>query len=184
MRQSSAALAWQWESARGEAVSELPQVPFSDHQNTFGKNKNAIAGILERRNFPDASSGTASGLAQSKIVGTLPCLFIASRRLTPSLATTCAFACLPPGVVFFQTHAPRDSMSCRAGIRQVIASKGENPLTPGIHAALLRAPLQPERWLSGRKQRFAKASYGLNRIEGSNPSLSATFQSGPRESEG
>ena len=32
-----------------------------------------------------------------------------------------------------------------------------------------------ERWLSGRKQRFAKASYGLNRTEGSNPSLSANF---------
>ena len=31
----------------------------------------------------------------------------------------------------------------------------------------------PERWLSGRKQRFAKASYGLNRTEGSNPYLSA-----------
>ncbi len=32
-----------------------------------------------------------------------------------------------------------------------------------------------ERWLSGRKQRFAKASYGLNRTEGSNPSLSAIW---------
>ena len=51
----------------------------------------------------------------------------------------------------------------------------ENPLTHGILAALISKPLQPERWLSGRKQRFAKASYGLNRIEGSNPSLSATF---------
>jgi hypothetical protein len=76
--------------------------------------------------------------------------------------------------VFFQTHAPRDPASCRTGIRRSIASKSENPLTPGIHAALLRGPLQSERWLSGRKQRFAKASYGLNRIEGSNPSLSAT----------
>ena len=31
----------------------------------------------------------------------------------------------------------------------------------------------PERCLSGRKERFAKPSYGLNCTEGSNPSLSA-----------
>src|SRR5882672_10972391 len=30
-----------------------------------------------------------------------------------------------------------------------------------------------ERWLSGRKRRFAKPLYGLNRIGGSNPPLSA-----------
>ena len=33
--------------------------------------------------------------------------------------------------------------------------------------------VRQERWLSGRKRRFAKPLYGLNRTEGSNPSLSA-----------
>ena len=32
-----------------------------------------------------------------------------------------------------------------------------------------------ERWPRGRRRRFAKPLYGLNRIEGSNPSLSARF---------
>ena len=35
-----------------------------------------------------------------------------------------------------------------------------------------------ERWLSGRKRRFAKPLYGLNRIGGSNPPLSASFYKG------
>ena len=35
--------------------------------------------------------------------------------------------------------------------------------------------LAPERWLSGRKQRFAKPSYGSYRTPGSNPGLSAIF---------
>ena len=36
-----------------------------------------------------------------------------------------------------------------------------------------------ERWLSGRKRRFAKPLYGLNRIGGSNPPLSAKFHENP-----
>lgn len=32
----------------------------------------------------------------------------------------------------------------------------------------------PERWLSGRKRQPAKLLHGLNCVEGSNPSLSAT----------
>ena len=50
-----------------------------------------------------------------------------------------------------------------------------NLLTRFPRPALLRKPLQPVRWLSGRKRRFAKALYGLNRTEGSNPSLTASF---------
>ena len=58
------------------------------------------------------------------------------------------------------------------------ASREENPLTPRTRDALLTGPLQPVRWLSGRKRRFAKALYGLNRTEGSNPSLTAISRTG------
>lgn len=48
-------------------------------------------------------------------------------------------------------------------------------LLENIKLFLFLQPLQgnTERCLSGRKERFAKPSYGLNCIEGSNPSLSA-----------
>ena len=49
-------------------------------------------------------------------------------------------------------------------------------LLENIKVFLFLQPLlgnNTERCLSGRKERFAKPSYGLNCIEGSNPSLSA-----------
>jgi hypothetical protein len=55
----------------------------------------------------------------------------------------------------------------------------KSPLThPCTRHLIARSTLQPERWLSGRKRRFAKALYGLNRTEGSNPSLSASSPPG------
>ena len=57
----------------------------------------------------------------------------------------------------------------------------ESPKTTAIHltqhpfALIKYGPWGQERWLSGRKRRFAKPLYGLNRTEGSNPSLSAIF---------
>lgn len=52
-------------------------------------------------------------------------------------------------------------------------------LLENIKLFLFLQPLQgnTERCLSGRKERFAKPSYGLNCIEGSNPSLSAEIKS-------
>ena len=41
----------------------------------------------------------------------------------------------------------------------------------GLTAAAGEA-VGPERWLSGRKHRFAKAAYGSNCTAGSNPALS------------
>lgn len=49
-------------------------------------------------------------------------------------------------------------------------AKCRSPAPGSLPAPL--APL-PERWLSGRKRRFAKPMYGLNRTAGSNPVLSA-----------
>lgn len=48
-------------------------------------------------------------------------------------------------------------------------------LLENIKLCLFLQPLlgNTERCLSGRKERFAKPSYGLNCTEGSNPSLSA-----------
>lgn len=51
-------------------------------------------------------------------------------------------------------------------------------LLENIKLFLFLQPLQgnTERCLSGRKERFAKPSYGLNCTEGSNPSLSAALK--------
>ncbi len=47
-----------------------------------------------------------------------------------------------------------------------------------VNTLIFATPLKKEglvRCLSGRKERFAKPSYGLNCTEGSNPSLTARF---------
>ena len=52
-------------------------------------------------------------------------------------------------------------------------------LLENIKVCLFLQPLREGmvRCLSGRKERFAKPSYGLNCTEGSNPSLTASFKS-------
>ena len=51
-------------------------------------------------------------------------------------------------------------------------------LLENIKVCLFLQPLREGmvRCLSGRKERFAKPSYGLNCTEGSNPSLTASFK--------
>ena len=52
-------------------------------------------------------------------------------------------------------------------VRRMRAPMG-HPFGGGVRAGV-------ERWLSGRRQRFAKPSYGLHCTGGSNPPLSAIF---------
>ena len=56
-------------------------------------------------------------------------------------------------------------------VAKAVCVAGEGNQTFAL--VVLRFPLWAERWLSGRKRRFAKPLYGLHRTGGSNPPLSA-----------
>ena len=82
---------------------------------------------------------------------------------------------LPPGTSPFKSRPSRPCGTKRALFFRNLKKRLARERNPGEKFALAAQ----ERWLSGRKQRFAKASYPKKGTGGSNPPLSASTGSTP-----